>query len=108
MNDKVTSELNPRFWGLLSLAMKAGKLAVGEGRAQDAARSGAARLIILSEDASANTVKKFCNMGAFHGAKVVRAGDRHALGAAIGKSFAVVIAVTDSGFAENLSGLCRV
>lgn len=105
--DNTEREINPRFWGLLSLAMRAGKLAVGEGRAQEKVRGDTASLIILSEDASDNTSKKFMNMGEYHGAAVIRAGDRYRLGNAVGKKFAVVIAVADNGFAENLLKLYR-
>ncbi len=61
------NNLNPKVKGMLSLAMKAGRLQTGEGRAEDTIRGGRAHLIILSDDASANTQKKFRNMGDFRG-----------------------------------------
>ncbi len=92
----------PRIWGTLSLAMKAGALAVGEGRARDAIRMGKASLIILSGDASANTEKRFSDMGSFRNLPVLSIADRFALGRAIGREFAVVTAVCNQGFADSI------
>lgn len=96
------SNLNPKFKGMLSLAMKAGKLGVGEGRAQDLIRRGEAKLIILSNDASKNTFKKFSDMGNYRDIPVIEPCDRYELGGSIGREFAVVAAVSDTGFADSL------
>lgn len=94
--------LNQRFWGMLSLSMKAGALFVGESRAQETIRGGKAELIILSADASANTKKKFSDMASYRKLPLITVTDRESLGAAIGRKFAVIIAVSDKGFADNL------
>jgi len=91
-----------KFLGLLSLSMKAGKLAIGEGRAEDAVRGGKASLIILSTDASGNTQKKFSDMGSYRNIPVIRTVDRRTLGRTIGREFAVVMAVTEDGFSKRL------
>lgn len=93
------------FLRLLGLSVKAGRAAIGEGKAQDAVRRGEAYMIVLSDDAAANTAKKFSDMSRFHGTPLVRAGDRFKLGSAVGRDFAVVIAVTDRGFAKRLAEL---
>lgn len=100
-------EINSRFWGMLSLSMKAGALSVGESRATERIRAGEASLIILSEDASGNTVKKFSDMGAYRDIPLIRVSDRYRLGSAIGRKFAVVIAVHNEGFSKNLLGLFK-
>lgn len=94
--------LNQRFWGMLSLSQKAGALSVGESRAQETIRGGAAELIILSADASDNTKKKFSDMAHYRNIPLIAIADRESLGHAIGRKFAVIIAVSDNGFAENL------
>lgn len=96
------NNLNPKVKGMLSLAMKAGRLQTGEGRAEDTIRGGRAHLIILSDDASANTQKKFRNMGDFRSVPVISLCDRFELGATIGRKFAVIIAVSDEGFANSI------
>ena len=91
-----------KFLQLLAIAMKAGKLSVGEGRATDSIRKGEAKLIILSEDASQNTKKKFSDMGAYRSIEVLCVSDRYELGRTVGREFAVVIAVCDKGLSEQL------
>lgn len=94
--------MNEQFKGMLSLTKKAGRLQTGEARATDAIRSNKTFLVILSEDASANTEKKFSNMATFRDIPILKIGDRYELGNCIGSKFAVVIAVTDAGLATNL------
>lgn len=99
--------MNARFYGMLGLAMRAGRLVLGESKAADAVRSGKAEMLILAADASANTEKKFLNMTKHYGIQTLRPGDRARLGAAVGKAAAVVIAVTEPGFARQLSLLSQ-
>jgi len=47
---------------LVSLATKAGKTASGEFCTEKEVKTGMAELVIVAEDASANTKKKFKNM----------------------------------------------
>jgi len=94
--------MNSKFQGMLGLAMRAGKLAIGEGKAEDAIRSDNACLVILSTDASSNTEKKFLNMASSHNTEVIRPYNRETLGEILGREFAVIVVVTDLGFANQL------
>ncbi len=98
MNDIAMSKL----YGMVSLSMKAGKLAVGEERAKDAIISGEAQLIIVAEDASDNTKKKFSDMAAYRNVPLISIFDRYQFGKLIGKRFSVSAVVTDKGFADNI------
>ena len=51
-----------KVYSFLGLAMKAGKIASGEFQVEHAVKSGNAALVIVTEDASENTRKKFSNM----------------------------------------------
>ena len=97
--------MTQKFMGMLGLAMRAGKLALGEGKGADAVRDGKAALLLLATDTARNTEKRFLNMTQFYQVPVLRPGDRAELGAAIGKDAAVDLAVTDAGFAEQLQKL---
>lgn len=97
--------MNPKFRGMLSLAMRAGRLAVGEAKVIDAVRGGKVHLLLLAEDAGPNTEKKVTDMGAYRKIPVLRPAGREEMGSAIGRKFAVVLAVTDTGFSEQLSTL---
>lgn len=96
------TEFSLKFKGMLSLAMKAHKLEVGESRAQTAVRGDSAYLLVVSADASANTKKKFADMAAYRNVPIVFTGDRDELGRAVGRNFAVTAAVTDKGFADGM------
>lgn len=90
------------FFGMLSLCMRAGRLALGYGRTETAVRGGETRLIIVSSDASENTKKKFSDMAAYRSLPIIFVSDRETIGRAVGREFAVICAVTDRGFADRL------
>ncbi len=85
--------------GTLGLAMKAGHIVSGEFMTEKAVREGRAELVIVAEDASANTKKKFSDSCRFHHAAYAEFGDKDRLGNAIGKEFRASLAITDKGFA---------
>mgnify|MGYP005805722077 FL=1 len=87
---------------LIGLSMKAGKIAGGEFAAEKAVKQGKAYLLVLAEDASANTEKKFRNMCAYYGVPLVRYLDKEALGKAIGREYRACLAVLDENLAREI------
>ena len=87
---------------LVSLAMKAGKIASGEFCTEREIKLGTAALVIVAEDASDNTKKKFQNMCEFYEVPIYFYGDKDTLGHAMGKEFRASLAVTDAGFAKGI------
>lgn len=95
--------MNDRTRGFLGLAMRAGRLAVGDGRAVEQVRKNNAFLIILSQDASDNTRKKYTNMSNYRQVPIITLDiDKYEFGRILGREFAVVAAVCDKGFAEGI------
>lgn len=88
--------------GTLGLAMRAGDVVSGEFMTEKAIRDGMAGLVIVAEDASANTKKKFADSCHYYRVPYVEFGDKDTLGNAIGKSFRASLAVTDKGFAKSI------
>jgi len=88
--------------GTLGLAMKAGNVVSGEFMTEKAIRDGSARLVIVAEDASDNTKKKFSDSCKFYKVAYAEFGDKDMLGNAIGKQFRASLAVTDKGFATSI------
>ena len=88
---------------LVSLAMKAGKVASGEFCTEKEVKTGMAALVIVAEDASDNTKKKFQNMCEFYEVPIYFYGDKDTLGHAMGKEFRASLAVTDPGFAKGIA-----
>lgn len=87
---------------LVSLATKAGKTASGEFCTEKEVKTGVAELVIVAEDASDNTKKKFKNMCDFYEVPIYFYGDKDTLGHAMGKEFRATLAVTDAGFAKGI------
>ena len=87
---------------LISLATKAGKTASGEFCTEKEIKTGMAVLVIVAEDASENTKKKFQNMCEFYEVPIYFYGDKDTLGHAMGKEFRASLAVIDHGFANGI------
>lgn len=85
---------------VLSLAAKAGKVASGEFMTENAVKSGGAALVIVAEDASDNTKKKFRNMCEYYNVPVMIHGIKDELGHFTGKEFRASLAITDKGLAQ--------
>lgn len=88
--------------GLIGLATKAGKTAGGEFLTEREVKSGRAALVIVAEDASENTKKKFQNMCEYYKVPIRFYGDKDTLGHAMGKQFRASLAVLDEGFAKGI------
>lgn len=86
----------------LGLARRAGLVVIGEENCLKAIRSRKAFLLVLAEDASANTKKRFRDKCSFYRTPLVEAGNRHELGAAVGRETAVALAVTDQRLADGI------
>lgn len=87
---------------LVSLATKAGKTASGEFCTEREVKTGMAELVIVAEDASDNTKKKFKNMCNFYEVPIYFYGDKDTLGHAMGKQFRASLAILDEGFAKGI------
>lgn len=89
--------------GTLGLAMKSGNVASGEFMTERAVRSGEAKLVIVAEDASDNTKKKFRDSCHYYHVPFVEFGEKDVLGNAVGKEFRASLAVLDQGLASSIS-----
>ena len=85
---------------MISLATKAGKVVSGEFCTEKEVKSGMAYLVIVADDASDNTKKKFRNMCEFYQVPIYFYKDKDTLGHAMGKQFRASLAITDEGFAK--------
>lgn len=87
---------------LVGLATKAGRVVSGEFSTERAVKSGAARMVVVSAEASDNTRKKFENMCAYYEVPIYFYGTKEELGAAAGKEFRTSLAVTDAGLSDAI------
>ncbi len=87
---------------LLGLVKKSGNLASGEFAVENAVRSGAAFLVIVAEDASANTKKLFTDKCSYYKVPIEFYSVKAGLGHALGFEMRTSVAVLDAGFADSL------
>lgn len=76
-----------RALSMISLATKAGKTKSGEFMTEKEVKEGRAHLVIVADDASDNTKKKFQNMCDFYKVPIYFFEDKDTLGHAMGKEF---------------------
>ena len=93
------------IYKMLGLSVRAGGAAFGEGKAKDSLRANTSSLIIVSEDASENTKKKFRQSADFYQTPYFEFGDRYSLGKACGREFAVVISITNESLGTRIKEL---
>lgn len=82
--------------------MKSGNLVSGEFMTEKAVKEGRACLVIVADDASANTKKMFTNMCTFYKVPIYCLSDKEQLGHAIGKEFRASLAILDQGFTKSI------
>ncbi len=98
---------NEKFFRMLGLATRMRGVVFGEVAVRDSIKSGKAEIVIVSEDASDNTKKRFKNSCGFYGKKLIIHGDRFLLGKYTGRAFSVVVAVTDKNIAQSIKDMFR-
>ena len=88
-----------KVFQMLGIAAKSGRVVSGEFSTEKAVKTGKAYLVIVSEEASANTNKMFTNMTDFYEVPMYVFGTKEELGRCIGKEFRASLAIID----ENLA-----
>ena len=83
--------------------MKAGKLAYGADMCLEKIKFKKAKLIILAEDTSENTLQKFERICKENSIPIYKYGVKDELSRAIGKANKTVVAVLDVNFAKSIN-----
>ncbi len=91
-----------KIYSFLGLATKAGRVATGNETCERAIKAGKALLVIVADEASDNTKKKFTDMCLYRNIQIRIFGDKDLLGRYTGKDLRSVVCIMDVGFAENL------
>ena len=93
-NDKVLS--------LLGLAKKAGKLKSGEFQVEEEIKRGRAKTVLVANDASDNTKKKYSDMCAYRQVPICFYSDKDNIGRCLGYDERAAAVITDEGFASGI------
>lgn len=92
---------------LLGFAQRSGAVASGETAVAISLKRGAARLMLIAQDASHHTHARFVSLATSCNVPFVCVGTREGLGTAIGKSPRSIVAVEDSQFAQAIRNSLR-
>ena len=87
---------------LLGIAAKGRNLVSGEFAVEKAVKERKAFLVIVAQEASDNTKKKFRNMCEFYKVPIAEYGTKDSLGHAIGKEERSSIGITDQGLSNGI------
>ncbi|QUH20794.1 L7Ae/L30e/S12e/Gadd45 family ribosomal protein [Alkaliphilus sp. B6464] len=94
--------MNVKIKNLLTLAAKSGNIVSGDETCINYLKKNAIHLIILAEDASENTKKKFKDKASYRDIPIRFWQQKEELGNTIGKASRTIIGVIDKGFAEKI------
>ncbi len=94
--------MDKKLLQFLGLCQRAGKLSSGETGVIKSIKDGTSELVIVAEDASENTKKRFNDSAVYYNRKIVVFGNKTDMGRAIGKDDRAVISVNDGGFAKRI------
>ena len=97
-----------RIDSLISLCLRAGLLQAGEEKCEKALRSGDAKLVVISRDASENTKKKFINKAFFYKTPAVIYGTKDRLGALSGRGNSASLCVTDKNLGARIKDAIEI
>ncbi len=96
--------INKKVLSMLGLATRSGNVVSGGFATESAVKSGKAYMVIVAEDASDNTKKKFRNMCAYYKVPIYQFGSKEVVGHSMGKQERTSLALTDAGFANSIRG----
>ena len=97
--------MRDRILALIGIAQKARAVASGNFLTEQAVAKGSAKLVIIAEDASANTRDGLEKITFYYKVPVLTYGTKETLGHAIGQSERSCVAILDEGFAAKVRSL---
>lgn len=93
---------NSKVLSVIGLVARAGRVKSGEFSTEKEVKSGNASLVIVAEDASDNTKKKFRDMCNFYDVPIEIFATKEELGHWTGKEYRASICILDEGFAKSI------
>lgn len=94
--------MNKKLLSMLSICQKAGKIVSGEFAVEKALQDGSALYVIIANNASENTKKKFENKSFYYKIEYIIYEEKEVLSNSIGKYNRTVFAILDEGFYKKI------
>ncbi len=104
----MNEQKKPRALFMLGLCRKAGKSRSGEELCEEAIRSQKACVVLVAQDASPNTYKKFHDKCRFYSVPIIDTPfSKEELGAAMGQTARSCVAICEQGLAKGLTEILQ-
>jgi ribosomal protein L7Ae-like RNA K-turn-binding protein len=94
--------MDHKVYAMLGLSTKAGKVVSGDATCERTIKSGRAKLVIVAEDASPNTQKKYTDLCTFRNISLRFFGNKEMLGKAMGKISRGVLVILEENFSKRI------
>lgn len=98
----MAQRMQNKILSMLGIAARGRNLVSGEFMTEKTVKAHQAYVVLVAADASDNTKKMFCDMGAYHRVPVYIYGTKEGLAHAIGQEMRASLAVTDEGIAKSI------
>ena len=98
----VAKDKNNNILGLIGLAMKAGKISFGADSVEEDCKKGKIHLLIIAQDASERTQKKFKEISENYNIELIIDSNIEQLSKTIGKSNKAILGIKDRNFAKSI------
>lgn len=96
-----------KIYSMFGLCMKAGRIAYGSDMCEENIKRKKVKLLIVAEDASDNTKKRFTNLCERERIEMFLFGNIDLISHSIGKSNKAIVAILDDGFAIKIKGMLK-
>lgn len=96
-----------KIYSMLGLCMKAGKIAYGSDMCEENIKNKKAKVLIIANDTSDNTKKKFENISKRENIDLFFFGDINSISHSIGKNNKAIIAILEDGFANKIKDMLK-
>jgi ribosomal protein L7Ae-like RNA K-turn-binding protein len=90
---------------IIGLANKAGKTLIGTAACETGIRRGKMKLLLLQEDMSQSSIRKFKSICDKNKVDVLVVSGYDVLGSAVGKPGIMVLGITDEGFSDKIRSI---
>ena len=94
--------MHDRIYSFLGLIQKSGLVSSGDDTVQRDIKKHSCKLLVIADDTSENTRKRFESMAKHHGVEYIYFGNKEDLGHSIGKGERAVISIRDGNLAKGL------
>ncbi len=98
--------MSDKIWQLIALGIKGGNVVSGTAVVERELQRGTVQLLLITEDAGRNTVKRFNELAEKAGVSLLRYGSKDEGGKITGRKSRAIFAITNAAMAQGIWKIC--